>query len=134
MGGLDGGALGPVGGCRIGEFDGLLDIGVREGDGVAHLILYGERAVGPSVDYGPAVAVLDEAVAAVAEAAVVEAGDDVIAEADVVAVVEFDAFGFDFADGDAVEAGAGVEAGTVVLSAAMMRLVLRLLMSVSQAL
>ena len=74
-------------------------------------VLDGEGAVGPAVDDGPVVAVLDEVVGAVAEAAVVEAGDDVVAEADVVAVVEFDAVGFDFAGGDAVEAGAGVESG-----------------------
>jgi hypothetical protein len=55
------------------------------------------------------VAVLHELVVAVVEAAVVEAGDDVVAEADVVAVVEFDAVGFDFACSDAVEPSPGVQ-------------------------
>ena len=60
------------------------------------------------MDDGPVVAVLHELAVAVVEAATVEAGDDVVAEADVVAVVEFDAVAFDFARDDAVEPRPGV--------------------------
>ncbi|WP_344215561.1 hypothetical protein [Kribbella sancticallisti] len=35
VGGVDGGALGAVGGGGVGEFDGFLDVGTGEGDGVA---------------------------------------------------------------------------------------------------
>src|SRR5215207_686117 len=80
VGGVGGDALGGVNGGGVAELDGLPHVVTGEGDGFAGAqVVRSEFAVGGESSDGPPVAVADP-VAAVGEAAVIEAGDDQVAD------------------------------------------------------